>query len=112
MKVNLRLLTIGLSLSIFLSACSTVGDWFADESYEEPPEPLTEFTSEISPKILWDKGVGDGAGDRKLELSSWWQNNKIFAVDHEGSCAFAPTFVDVGASRFFTNCRQVHGMQG
>jgi len=84
MKVNLRLLTIGLSLSIFLSACSTVGDWFADESYEEPPEPLTEFTSEISPKILWDKGVGDSAGDRKLELSSWWQNNKIFAVDHEG----------------------------
>ena len=83
MKVNLRLLTIGLSLTI-LTACSTVGDWFAEESYEEPPEPLTEFASEFNAKVLWDKGVNDGAGEKKLDLTSWWQNNKIFAVDHEG----------------------------
>ncbi len=83
MKVNLRLLAIGFSLTA-LTACSTVGGWFAEESYEEPPEPLTEFVSELSPKILWDKGVNDGTDEKKLALASWWQNNKIFAVDHEG----------------------------
>jgi outer membrane protein assembly factor BamB len=83
MKVDLRLLAVGFSLTI-LTACSTVGDWFAEESYEEPPEPLTEFASEFSPRVLWDKGVNSGVDEKKLDLASWWQNNKIFAVDHEG----------------------------
>jgi outer membrane protein assembly factor BamB len=64
-----------------LTACAS---WFAEESTELPPTELTEFSAEFSAKIAWDSSAGDGAGETTNEFASYWQNDKIYAVDHEG----------------------------
>jgi len=82
MRANSLFITLLLIFS--LSACSTVSGWFAEDSYEEPPEALTEFTAEFEPQVLWDKSTGDGADGTKTNLPAWWQNDLLFTTDIEG----------------------------
>ncbi|MCX4188606.1 outer membrane protein assembly factor BamB [Methylophaga sp. OBS4] len=67
-----------------LMGCSTIGGWFAEDSYEAPPTELTEFAVEFEPEVIWTASAGDGAGKTYADLGAWWQNEKIFAVDNEG----------------------------
>jgi outer membrane protein assembly factor BamB len=82
MKVN-RFIP-ALLLPLLLSGCGTLSGLFEEEVYEAPPSELTEYTPEFQAEVLWDKGAGDGAGETNNALGAWWQNDKVFAVDHEG----------------------------
>lgn len=82
MKVNRLLLTVMLPL--WLSGCGMVEHLFVEEVYEAPPSELTEFTPEFKTDVLWESDAGDGSGETDSKLGIWWQNGKIFAVDHEG----------------------------
>lgn len=82
MKVNRLLATVLLPL--WLSGCGAVEYLFVEEVYEAPPSELTEFTPEFETDTLWESDAGDGAGETNSKLGIWWQNGKIFAVDHEG----------------------------
>lgn len=82
MKVN-RLLAI-VMLPLWLSGCGMVEHLFVEEVYEAPPSELTEFTPEFKTDVLWESDAGDGSGKTDSKLGIWWQNGKIFAVDHEG----------------------------
>lgn len=84
MKVNQLFRTAIFSSLILLSGCSAVEYLFVEEVYEAPPTELTEFTNEFQPQVIWDASAGDGAGETKNDLSVFWLNDKIFAVDHEG----------------------------
>lgn len=84
MRLKNLLLLSGLVLT--LSACGTVKDLFAPESYEAPPEELVEFDTEFDSKDLveWSKNSGDGADNQYVELSTWIQQDNIFTVDYQG----------------------------
>jgi len=91
----MRLLTLVLVLSSFLSGCAAVdtvkesmsgiSDYFsggADNS--DPPVPLQEYTPEIKVKVLWKEKVGDGADEQSLKLIPAVTNGKVIAADHNG----------------------------
>lgn len=81
MKVKLLFYPlVVLSLSS-LTACAS---WFTDEDTTTPPTELTEYALEFSPDVVWDTSAGDGAGETSNELASYWQNDKLYAVDYEG----------------------------
>ncbi len=84
MKVKHLLRLACLPILVLVTACSAVEYLFVEETYEAPPSELTEFTPELKPELLWDNDAGDGAGETTNDLSAWWQNGKLFAVDHEG----------------------------
>ncbi|EEF78451.1 outer membrane protein assembly factor BamB [Methylophaga thiooxydans] len=84
MKVNQIFRTVIASGLVLLSGCSAVEYLFVEEVYEAPPTELTEFTNEFQPQVIWDASAGDGAGETKNDLSVFWLNGKIFAVDYEG----------------------------
>jgi len=84
MKAKQLFRTAILSSFILLSGCSAVEYLFVEDVYEAPPTELTEFTVEFNPQLIWDADAGDGAGETKNDLRAFWQNGKIFAVDHEG----------------------------
>ncbi len=79
----MRLLSV-LILSFMLAACSSVGDMLFDESYEVPPEELTEFTLEFSPSVVWKTDSGDGAKNEYSDLSIWLDQDSLYSVDYEG----------------------------
>ena len=79
----MRLLSV-LLVSLFVTACSTVGDFFSDEPQEIPPAELTEFEVEFSPTVVWKTDVGDGAKNNYSDLSIAIDEEAIFTVDYEG----------------------------
>ncbi len=46
-----------LSCAVFLTACSS----FFDTDNTPAPTPLTNYTAEVSPRVLWTTSVGSGA---------------------------------------------------
>ena len=84
MKDNLiKNIFVGLLLTS-LTACGTVKEFFAADSYEAPPTELTEFEAEFEPKTLWSTSTGDGANTAYANLAPWLQGSFIITVDHEG----------------------------
>ena len=79
----MRLLSV-LIISLFLSACSSVGEMLFDEPYETPPAELTEFVVEFTPNIIWKTDAGDGAKNNYSDLSIAIDDEAIFTVDYEG----------------------------
>jgi outer membrane protein assembly factor BamB len=79
----MRLLAV-LFIAVFLNACSTVGDFFGDEPYENPAAELTEFEIEFNPTVIWKTNVGEGAKNNYSDLSIAVDDESIFTVDYEG----------------------------
>jgi outer membrane protein assembly factor BamB len=78
----MRLISI-LLLSLLLTGCGTMGI-FSDESTELQPEPLTEFTLEFTPTIVWKASTGEGAKNQYSDLSIWLDNEFLYTIDYEG----------------------------
>lgn len=69
-----------------LSACGTVKEFFAADSFESPPEELVEFEAEFDPKslVLWSQSTGDGVENPYTDLAAWLHLDKVITVDHKG----------------------------
>ena len=84
-----------LLIALTLTGCSafdTVGEsvdgiknYFtggADNS--DPPNPLAEYTPEVTPEIIWKENVGVGTDGQTLKLVAAIGNGKIVAADRDG----------------------------
>lgn len=73
-------------VTLSLSACGTVKEFFAADSFEAPPEELVEFEAEIDADslVLWSQNTGDGAGNPYSELAAWRQKDNVITVDYKG----------------------------
>lgn len=83
MKMAYKLFVIIL-LSMTLSACSTMSDWFEEEKTALSPADLVDFEAEFKPDKVWSVDVGEGAKTEYNDLRPWIQNEAIIAVDHQG----------------------------
>ncbi len=76
----------GLALGIsFLSACSTLGDWFGDSDDEaNQPAELLDIVEEVRFKRLWSVSVDGGQGEGFYRLRPAIDGNRIYAAGAEG----------------------------
>ncbi len=72
-----------LSLSLFLSGCSTISDWFADEE-ELEIRKLEPIEAKFTPEVVWEQEVGDGVEQYFSRLRPAYDNNKIYVADRRG----------------------------
>lgn len=75
-------------LSVWLSGCSTLGDWgesiLGGEDNAEPPAPLVEIEAPVPLKKLWDISVGVGNDEQFINLVPAIDGNQLFIADREG----------------------------
>ncbi len=75
----LPLSLIGLSV-LLLTGC---GLWSGDEEIE--PASLVDISDEYEVDKLWSAQIGEGSGDKYLQLAPAVTEQAVYAVDHEGS---------------------------
>jgi outer membrane protein assembly factor BamB len=81
---TLRLLMV-LSLSLTLTACSTVKGWFDNDDDEAAqPAELVEFVPEMEVKSIWSTNVGKGQGKVYNFLSPIINGERIYAAGSAG----------------------------
>ncbi|GEA11819.1 outer membrane protein assembly factor BamB [Alteromonas sp. KUL49] len=78
-----RAIGIALALSVTLSGCSTVTDWFSDDE-EIEIRRLDPINAEFSPNINWDRDLGKGVDGYYSRLRPVYAYNKLFAADRHG----------------------------
>ncbi|MCW8091352.1 outer membrane protein assembly factor BamB [Alteromonas sp. ASW11-130] len=84
---NKKLSVAGLlSLSLLLSGCSTISDWFADEE-ELEIRKLTPIEEKFTPTVVWEQEIGDGVEDYFSRLRPVYDNNKVFVAARRGEVA-------------------------
>lgn len=67
-------------LSLGLMACSSTDD----EIDETLPAELIEINQQFSPKVLWEKSVGNGVGSYFSRIKPIVAYNKVFSASREG----------------------------
>ncbi|GAA0512255.1 outer membrane protein assembly factor BamB [Tatumella terrea] len=70
----------GLVSVTLLSGCSL----FSGEEDVVKMAPLPKVVNQFTPKMVWDKSVGDGVGDFYSNLHPVWQDNTVYAADRYG----------------------------
>lgn len=65
-----------------LSACG-----FFDKDNTPKPKPLTNFTAQIQPRLLWKTSTGSGAGGEYLKLTPAMNDHSIFTASTSGIVA-------------------------
>ncbi|MEX0618572.1 MAG: outer membrane protein assembly factor BamB [Pseudohongiellaceae bacterium] len=85
-KLGLRSLKMMLVLGsvIFLGGCGNLNpmSWFSEDT--EPPAELTEIEAELTVRIDWSVNVGNGQGDRFLQLTPAIDGGVIYAASDNG----------------------------
>jgi len=75
-------------LSVWLSGCSTLGNWgesiLGGEDNAEPPAPLVEIETPVPLKKLWDISVGVGNDEQFINLVPAIDGNQLFIADRKG----------------------------
>lgn len=78
-----RAIGLALTLSVTLSGCSTISDWFADDE-ELEIRRLAPLDAEFEPQINWETEVGDGVEDYFSRLRPVYANDKLYVADRRG----------------------------
>ncbi|MEM0911424.1 MAG: outer membrane protein assembly factor BamB [Pseudomonadota bacterium] len=73
---------VGL-LVLFLSGCTTISNWFADDE-EVEIRTLLPLQNQFEPQVLWDKSIGDGTDEFFSSLRPAFDYGKVFAADRAG----------------------------
>lgn len=90
MSKAFKLPILALGLSLALSGCTTMSNWFKDDE-EIEIQTLPEITMAFEPQIVWQESLGDGIENYYSQLSPAIAYGKVFASDREGSVmAFDP----------------------
>lgn len=80
----IRRVTTVLLLLAFVSSCG----WFGgdDNAPEEiEPNPLPQIEEEVELDVLWNRNIGNGAGDRAIRLSPVIVGGRVFAASADGN---------------------------
>ena len=77
---------LALLLSVSLSGCSTISDWFADDE-ELEIRRLAPLDAEFKPTVNWETDVGDGVDGYFSHLRPVYANDKIYVADRHGVVA-------------------------
>ena len=78
-----RTLGMAFAVSLTLSGCSTVTDWFADEE-ELEIRRLKPIDEKFSLDINWERDIGDGVDHYFSRLRPVYAYGKLFAADRHG----------------------------
>ncbi|RDV29280.1 outer membrane protein assembly factor BamB [Alteromonas aestuariivivens] len=78
-----RALGLCLLLTVSLTGCSTVSDWFADDE-ELEIRRLKPIEAKFEPRVSWDVSVGDGIDDYYSRLRPVFAYDRIFVADRHG----------------------------
>lgn len=81
-----RSMGLALVMSISLTGCTTVSNWFAEEE-EIAIRTLKPIDAEFEPEVIWDTDVGDGIDDYFSRLRPVYGDNKVFAASRHGEVA-------------------------
>tara|TARA_Y100000296_G_scaffold65342_1_gene76906 strand:- start:1585 stop:2793 length:1209 start_codon:yes stop_codon:yes gene_type:complete len=74
---------MAFAVSLTLSGCSTVTDWFADEE-ELEIRRLKPIDEKFSLDINWERDIGDGVDHYFSRLRPVYAYGKLFAADRHG----------------------------
>ncbi|WOI38808.1 outer membrane protein assembly factor BamB [Alteromonas sp. CI.11.F.A3] len=96
-----RVMGMALAISVTLSGCSTVSDWFADEE-ELEIRRLKPIDAKFTPSVKWDRDIGDGVDHYFSRLRPVYAYENLYAADRHGSVvAMNPESGDVLWERNF-----------
>jgi len=85
--MNARRLSVILVVAIWLSGCSTIGEWFASDTAEPPsPLPLLSSVKEVL-RPLWTSSSGVGSARQFLRLRSIVMEGRVVVSNANGSVA-------------------------
>ncbi|WP_420936133.1 outer membrane protein assembly factor BamB [Alteromonas sp. A081] len=80
----IRTISMALAVSITLSGCSTISDWFADEE-ELEIRRLKPIDAKFSPVVEWERDIGDGVNHYFSRLKPVYAYDKLYAADRHGN---------------------------
>ena len=80
--MNLKKTLLLCSITFTLSACSIFSPYGTSNIPE--PAPLTHYTPQITPKILWRTNVGAASDGIFLPLAPCVAGNTIYTIDVHG----------------------------
>ena len=81
-----RTMGLALVMSISLTGCTTVSNWFAEDE-EIAIRTLKPIDAEFEPEVIWDTDVGDGIEGYFSRLRPVYGDNKVFAASRHGEVA-------------------------
>lgn len=79
-----RVMGMAMAISVTLSGCSTVSDWFTDDEELEIRQ-LKPIEAKFSPTIEWEKDIGKGVDYYFSRLRPVYAYNKLYAADRHGT---------------------------
>ena len=79
-----RTIGMALAVSITMSGCSTISDWFADDE-ELEIRRLKPIEAKFTPKLVWDRDIGDGVNHYFSRLRPVYAYDKLYAADRHGA---------------------------
>jgi len=77
-------MALALSISVSLSGCSTISDWFADDE-ELEIRRLKPIEAKFSPTVKWEKDIGEGVDYYFSRLQPVYAYEKLYAADRHGT---------------------------
>jgi len=79
-----RAVGMALAISVTLSGCSTVEDWFSDEE-ELEIRRLKPIDAKFQPSVSWEREIGDGVDRYFSRLRPVYAYNKLYAAERHGN---------------------------
>ncbi len=81
-----KALGLSLALSVTLSGCTTVSNWFADDE-EIEIRTLKPIEASFEPEVVWETSVGDGVGDYFSRLRPVSDGETVYMASRYGEVA-------------------------
>ncbi len=79
-----RTIGMALAVSLTMSGCSTISDWFADEE-ELEIRRLKPIDAKFTPTINWKRDIGDGVEHYFSRLRPVYAYGTLYAADRHGA---------------------------
>ena len=79
-----RVMVMAVAVSVTLSGCSTIEDWFTDDEKLEIRR-LKPIDAKFQPTISWEREIGNGVDRYFSRLRPVYAYNKLYAAERHGN---------------------------
>ena len=79
-----RVIGMAMAVSVTLSGCSTIEDWFTDDEKLEIRR-LKPIDAKFQPTISWEREIGNGVDRYFSRLRPVYAYNKLYAAERHGN---------------------------